>query len=137
MEQMNVGLVTNKKGVPAMFDIYPGSISDVSTLERTVDRVKQMGRGDYVMVMDRIFGSTSNLDYMLRNVCSFVIPSKKGTKCVKTLMSRLVKQKNEHQGVLYGGLRKIPGTGDPNDMMLKMMGEVVSCYAPLVNFDSI
>ena len=123
---MNVGLVTDKKGVPAMFDIYPGSISDVSTLERTVDRVKQMGKGDCVMVMDRIFGSTSNLDYMLRNGCSFVIPGKKGTKCIKTLMSRLVKQKNEHQGVLYGGLREIPGTGDSDDMMLKMMEEVVS-----------
>lgn len=110
MKQMNVGLVTDKKGVPAMFELFPGSISDVSTLERTVDRVKDMGKGDCIMVMDRIFGSANNLDYMLRNGYSFVMPGKKGTKCVKALMSKLIKEKGNadlwkmHDGTVYSVL---------------------------------
>ena len=110
MKQMNIGLVTDRKGVPAMFEMYPGSVSDVSTLERTVDRVKDMGKGDCVMVMDRIFGSAGNLDYMLANGYSFVMPGKKNTRCVKTLMSKLVKGRHDcslwkmYEGTVYSVL---------------------------------
>ena len=107
LKQMNVGLITDKKGVPAMFELYPGSVSDVSTLERTVDRVKEMGKGDCVMVMDRIFGSAGNLEYMIANGYSFALPGKKGTKCVKSLISKLVKRRHDadlwrmHDGTVY------------------------------------
>jgi transposase len=104
MKQMNIGLVTDRRGIPAMFEMYPGSVSDVSTLERTVDRVKDMGKGDCVMVMDRIFGSAGNLDYMLANGYSFVMPGRKNTRCVKALMSRLVKQRHDSAlWRMYGG----------------------------------
>lgn len=107
LKQMNIGLITDKKGVPAMFEMYPGSISDVSTLERTVDRVKEMGKGDCVMVMDHIFGSAGNLEYMIANGYSFVLPGKKGTRCVKSLISKLVKRRHDadlwkmHDGTAY------------------------------------
>lgn len=107
LKQMNVGLITDKKGVPAMFEPYPGSVSDVSTLERTVDRVKGMGKGDCVMVMDRIFGSAGNLEYMIANGYPFVLPGKKGTKCVRSLISKLVKRRHDadlwrmHDGAVY------------------------------------
>lgn len=107
LKQMNIGLITDRMGVPAMFEMYPGSISDVSTLERTVDRVKEMGKGDCVMVMDRIFGSAGNLEYMIANGYSFVLPGKKGTRCVKSLISKLVKRRHDadlwkmHDGTAY------------------------------------
>ena len=63
---MNIGLVTDRKGVPAMFEMYPGSVSDVSTLERTVDRVKDMGKGDCVIVMGRMFGSAGRGQHTVR-----------------------------------------------------------------------
>jgi transposase len=94
MKQMNVGLVTDRHGVPAMFELYPGSIADVRTLERTVERVRELKGTDCTLVMDRGFGSAANLKYMLENGMSFVIPGKKGTKCVKTLLSTLVKEKH-------------------------------------------
>jgi transposase len=93
MRQMNIGLITDKTGIPAMFEVYPGSVADMKTLERTAERVKELKKGTCTMVMDRGFGSASNLKYMTEKDLSFVIPGKKGTKCVKTLMSMLAKEK--------------------------------------------
>lgn len=100
MRQMNVGLVTDRCGVPAMFELYPGSVSDIRTLERTVERVTELKGSPCTLVMDRGFGSASNLRYMLEHSISFVIPGKKGTKCVKSLMSRLVKEKQRADGLM-------------------------------------
>jgi len=95
LKQMNIGLITDKHGIPAMFEIYPGSISDVSTLERTVERISDLCGNECTLVMDRIFGSTSNLKYMLDKKLSFVLPGKKSTKCVKSLLSLLIKHQND------------------------------------------
>ncbi len=92
MRQLNIGLVTDKHGVPAMFEIYPGSIADLKTLERTVDRVQGIKGEACTLVMDRGFGSASNLEYMLDKGIAFVIPGKRSTRCVKELMSRLIKR---------------------------------------------
>ena len=100
MRQMNVGLVTDRCGVSAMFELYPGSISDIRTLERTVERVTELKGSPCTLVMDRGFGSASNLRYMLEHSISFVIPGKKGTKCMKSLMSRLVKEKQCADGLM-------------------------------------
>lgn len=100
MRQMNIGLITDKQGVPAMFELYPGSIADVRTLERTVERVQELKGTQCTMVMDRGFGSAANLKYMLENGLSFVIPGKRGTKCVKSLMSSLVKSKTHADGLM-------------------------------------
>jgi hypothetical protein len=107
LKQANIGLVTDKKGVPAMFEMYPGSVSDVKTLERTAERVREYGAGSCILALDRGFGSAHNLKYMLDNRTAFVIPGKRGTKCVKTLMSALIKAKGDpdldriHGGAAY------------------------------------
>jgi len=107
MKQVNIGLVTDKKGIPAMFEIYPGSVSDVKTLERTVERVRSYGAGSCTMVLNRGFGSAVNLKYMIDNGMSFVIPGKRATKCVRSLMSALIKAKGDpdiiriHDGAVY------------------------------------
>lgn len=107
MKQANVGLVTDRDGVPAMFEMYPGSISDLATLERTVERVRSLGAGTCTLVMDRGFGSAANLRYMIDAGLRFVMPARKSTKCVKDLMSQLVKVKDDpdsvhiHDGVVY------------------------------------
>ena len=97
---MNIGLVTDRHGVPAMFELYPGPISDVKTLERTVERVQELKGSKCTLVMDRGFGSAANLKHMLENGLSFVIPGKKETKCVKSLMSVLVKEKNHADSLI-------------------------------------
>jgi transposase len=107
MKQINIGLVTDKKGIPAMFEMYPGSVSDTKTLERTLERVRSYGADSCTFAMDRGFGSAPNLRYMIDNGISFVIPGKRGTKCVKALMSALIKSKGDpdivriHDGAVY------------------------------------
>ena len=107
LKQMNLGLVTDKKGVPVMFETYPGSVSDVRTLERTVERIDGYGADSLVMVLDRGFGSAANLSHMLNNGISFVIPGKSGTKCIKSLITSLIKEKGVpdsiriHDGKVY------------------------------------
>lgn len=95
LKQMNIGLVTDRTGVPLMFELYPGSIPDLKTLERTVERVEELKGEKCALVMDRGFGSATNLKYLIENETSFVIPAKKGTKCVKSLMSQLIKEKHD------------------------------------------
>lgn len=57
--------------------------------------------------MDRGFGSASNLRYMIDSNMSFLIPGRRSTRCVKDLMSRLVKERDDqdrvriHDGVVY------------------------------------
>lgn len=77
MKQMNVGLVTDRHGVPAMFELYPGSIADASTLERTVERAGELKGSDCTLVMDRGFGSAANLKYMLENVSRSSFPARR------------------------------------------------------------
>lgn len=107
MRQANIGLVTDREGVPAMFEMYPGSVSDLATLERTVERVLALGAGTCTLVMDRGFGSASNLQFMIDSDMPFVIPGKHGTRCVKGLMSSLIRVRDEqervriHDGVVY------------------------------------
>jgi transposase len=41
-----------------MYDHYPGSISDVSTLRNTIKKMKSQGVRNYTLIMDRGFFST-------------------------------------------------------------------------------
>ena len=95
MKQMNLGLVTDKKGIPVMFETYPGSVADVRTLERTTERLRGYGAGSCVLALDNGFGSVANLEYMIDSGMSFVIPGKRGTKCVKKLMTDLINAKGD------------------------------------------
>jgi transposase len=62
LPQINLSLILDKdKGIPVMYDLFPGSISDVSTLSGTLKKLKAHGIQNYVAVMDRGFFSLSNL----------------------------------------------------------------------------
>jgi len=107
MPQLNVGLVTDRAGTPAMYELYPGSTADLATLERTVERVSALGGGSCVMVMDRGFGSASNLEMLLDNGMDFVIPARRATKAVKSMITELSRRRGEqgltryHEGKPY------------------------------------
>ena len=128
LRQMNIGLVTDRRAVPTMFEIYPGPISDVSTLRRTAERIREMGGRGSVLVMDRGFGSADNLRYLIESGIPFVIPGKRQAGCVKDLMSELIKDRESpdrvmiHGGTVYSvieteaaAVRKDAGGRDPDD----------------------
>ena len=73
LPQINLSLIVDKDlGIPVMYDLYPGSISDVTTLTNTVKKIKAMGVQNYTMIMDRGFFSTANIHEMVSADLSFV-----------------------------------------------------------------
>jgi len=92
LPQINLSMIIDKnKGIPVMYDIYPGSIVDVSTLKNTIKKVESCGIQDYTLVMDRGFFSQTNLEELLSEELSFIIPATMALKEVKELMSTVQK----------------------------------------------
>ena len=92
LPQINMSLILDKdKGIPVMYDIFPGSISDVSTLSGTLKKIKAHGIQNYVAVMDRGFFSLSNLHELMDNKISFVMAAKLQLKNLKQLMTEAQK----------------------------------------------
>lgn len=88
LEQVNLGLVVDKKkGIPLMYDLYPGSIVDVLTLVNTLRRVRARGIREYILVLDRGFYSRNNVKEMIREGASFIIPGSSTLKSVKEIIA--------------------------------------------------
>ena len=63
LPQLNLSMIVDKKlGIPVMYDVYPGSIVDVSTLKNTIKKLEGYGMKDFTLVMDRGFLSRGNLE---------------------------------------------------------------------------
>ena len=92
LPQINMSLILDKdKGIPVMYDIFPGSISDVSTLSGTLKKIKAHGIQNYVAVMDRGFFSLSNLLELMGDKISFVMAAKLQLNDLKQLMTEAQK----------------------------------------------
>ena len=88
LPQLNLSMIVDKeKGVPVMYDIYPGSIVDVTTLKNTIKKIEAYGVNDYTLVMDRGFFSTGNIEELLHEEIPFIMPATMMLKSVKELMS--------------------------------------------------
>ena len=75
LPQINLSLIVDMDlGIPVMYDLYPGSIADVSTLKNTVRKIKAQGVRNYTMIMDRGFFSTDNIEELVAADLSFIIP---------------------------------------------------------------
>lgn len=92
LPQINLSMILDKKlGIPVMYDIYPGSIVDVTTLKNTILKLEAHEVEDYTLVMDRGFFSEGNLEELLTEKLSFIIPATYALKSVKELMSKAQK----------------------------------------------
>lgn len=89
LEQLNLGvLIGDTSGLPMMYRIYPGSISDVATLQKTL----QIGRDHYgldttQLIMDRGFYSQHNIAHMVQEGFHFVIPVPSSVNAARQLLS--------------------------------------------------
>lgn len=89
LEQLNLGVVIGEtSGLPMMYRIYPGSISDVATLQKTL----QIGRDQYgldtdQLIMDRGFYSQHNISQMVQHGFQFVIPVPSSVNAARQLLS--------------------------------------------------
>ena len=90
LPQINLSLIVDKDlGIPVMYDLYPGSIADVSTLKNTVKKMKAQGVKNYTLIMDRGFFSTDNIEEMVSADLSFIIPPTSNLKNVKEAISAI------------------------------------------------
>lgn len=88
LPQINLSLVVDKQlGIPVLYDVYPGSIVDVSTLKNTIKKIKAEGVKDFTLIMDRGFFSTSNIEELMDSDLSFIIPPASTLKNVKEIIS--------------------------------------------------
>jgi len=93
LPQINLSLIVDKDlGIPVMYDLYPGSIADVSTLKNTVKKMKAQGIRNYTLIMDRVFFSTDNIEEMVSADLSFIIPPTSNLKNVKEAISAIHKR---------------------------------------------
>lgn len=108
LKVIGLGMVTDRKGRPLMFYIYPGSTADVVTLKRMVDDVIRLGGKDSTLVLDRGFVTTRSVMYLMENGIDFVMPMIIGDNPVmKSLITTIsglvgdVKHLHVHNGRSY------------------------------------
>jgi len=90
LPQINMSLIVDRElGIPVMYDLYPGSIVDVSTLVNTLTKLKGYGIQNCVLVLDRGFFSIANIRDLERSEVSYVIPASYTIKCVRVALSAL------------------------------------------------
>jgi len=98
LPQLNLSLVLDKeKGIPVMYDIYPGSIVDVNTLKNTIQKIRSLGIDHYTLVLDRGFFSQGNLEELLGENLSFIIPAATSLKEIKELLMEVQRDLTDPQ----------------------------------------
>lgn len=96
------GMATDFRGIPLMYRFYPGSLSDLATVDRLQEDLERYGRTDILHVMDRGFCSGFNIHNLISKNRSFVIPAKSGSKAVKTILTEF-KKTSEKESKVYDG----------------------------------
>lgn len=75
LPQINLGMVYAEQAhLPLYYQVYPGSIRDVSTLANMLHYLETLGLTPHLFVMDRGFYSTANLSAMIKQRLHFLIP---------------------------------------------------------------
>ena len=75
LPQVNLGLVLSLTNhLPLYFKLFPGSISDVTTLKNLVAEVKAFGITKSLFILDRGFYSESNIKEMAAEKIDFILP---------------------------------------------------------------
>lgn len=88
LPQFNFSLaVDREKGIPLMYDIYPGSIKDVTTIKNSIKKMRSAGLKFSALVLDRGFFSASNIHELIEEKMPFIIGTPFTLKEVKMLIS--------------------------------------------------
>lgn len=106
LKQLNIGLVTGHEGDPVAFDLFPGSVSDVTTLRRFAEDMRERVPG-CALIMDRGFESAGNIAELMEHGTDFVMPCTVSSKAVKSLLTDFAKDVSRpefdriHDGHVY------------------------------------
>lgn len=90
LPQVNMSLVVDKeRGIPIFYDVYPGSIVDVSTLKNTIEKIKALDVTGSTLIMDRGFCSGGNLKALVEHQFKFIMPASRTFKVVNQALSKI------------------------------------------------
>ncbi|PPJ44882.1 hypothetical protein C0075_23985 [Rhizobium sp. KAs_5_22] len=74
---VNISFITDQlNGLPIYYDIYAGSINDMSQCEILIDKSKELGIKNSCLVMDRGYFSSKNVQYLDKNGYKFIMMAK-------------------------------------------------------------
>jgi len=107
VKQTNLGVAfSSEKGLPFMYKLYPGSLSDVSLVKNMAADVRDLGMEDVEYVLDRGFFSEPNLKGLLDSGDGFTIAVPARLDIFKECLSEAVKQIDnpERTGILEGSV---------------------------------
>lgn len=89
LPQINLGLVqAYPDGLPLFYQLYPGSIADVSTLKNIIKQASGLKLNISTVVMDKGFYSQGNLSELVNSNTKFIIPLSASTKVAKAFLSK-------------------------------------------------
>jgi transposase len=92
VKQTNLGIAfSSEKGLPFMYKMYPGSLSDVSLVRNMAADVRDIGMEDVEYVLDRGFFSEANLKELLDSGDGFTIAMPARLDIFKECLSEAVK----------------------------------------------
>lgn len=85
LPEVNLGLAHSlRTNLPVMMKLYPGSVSDVSTVKGLVHQLKAMGSKNVTLVMDRGYYSEDNVRFLCEmEGVDFLIPVRSDTGLYK------------------------------------------------------
>ncbi len=90
LPQLNLGLACQKDGTPLFYQIYPGSITDVTTLRHSLKLFGYYSLNDITLILDRGFCSKANIAEMnnLKDKMKFIQPMAFSLKKVIQLLKK-------------------------------------------------
>ncbi len=87
LPQINYGMILNASTLlPMFYEIYPGSITDVTTINNVLKRAKKYKINDITFVLDKGFYSQKNIELIIAQGLDFVVPMPFSGKSAKEII---------------------------------------------------
>lgn len=88
LPQVNLSLAINQKeSLPLFYELYPGSISDVSQLKNMIDRLSEYGYKDLGLILDRGYFSKANIEYIRKHNFEYLLMVKTNNEFISKLVN--------------------------------------------------
>lgn len=87
LEQLNIGIFSTNKGLPLMYTLMPGSMSDVAVLSNVSKMAYNLGLNNYCLYGDRGFYSAANIEALDELGIRYTIPVPSGVSWSRNLIA--------------------------------------------------
>ena len=109
-------LVESKSGLPIFYRTYDGNVPDVQTVRRVIADNSRLGIQNVVLVSDRGYSGTKNINDCLRNKVGFLFNMKCGVS--GSLTQELIdEEKTQSPGLKPKGLVYTGLSGDKENQL--------------------